>query len=453
MNRGPVRPPLDWSLTNPLSMLLLGAAIAVLLREFGGIQYPPLTSAARWLLILCAVAVIAGLAFSRMCWQLAEAGQPARPAPSAQVVNRRLLEIYLLLAALAAFAGLMNTRDVLMGGQSFTEARLGGMVEGFQPTGWGMLSAALAGMPVIGMALWLTDENFLKRKFIGAGLLMCFVTHLLVQLASGGRWGFLLSFLFVFLVFWTFRRRHKLRLGRLYTWFWVLGILVVCFTVVLFGTIFIEREAFRERDFLESIDNMEASFFVQVAWTATEESPLRLVYYLFLLYLTHPMNEVARLIDQVPQLEPFWGSYNFRLPVLLLARFGLSDFTPAALQAIVRVGTYFGLPGSLFLDFGYYGAILASLVVGVLAGYAFLRAMRREEVVWVLISLYGALVLFVSPIISLPTISIGFPMLAATLILPMLRWFSECRFSADESASTGRSHAVSKAPAENRTTT
>jgi hypothetical protein len=191
--------------------------------------------------------------------------------------------------------------------------------------------------------------------------------------------------------------------------------------------IFTERRSFTS---LESYDDLEEHF--QAAYAARPSPVWRqlidsgfsgdlvmnalMTYY----YVTHELPMLDRTLRYKGSVGPYHGQYQFYLASAFLARVAPSMSAEPRMTDELReadlYGWFSGAWGGMYLDFGVVGGLLATGICGWVAGRVYDRALRRRDVRYELLMCYVVAGIMVSPVLSLFTISISLPVLAAILV-------------------------------------
>jgi hypothetical protein len=95
------------------------------------------------------------------------------------------------------------------------------------------------------------------------------------------------------------------------------------------------------------------------------------------IYVTHPLPELDYLLTENADVGPFWGRYQiWMLDKLFLVASGESSGELAG-DSLDRSGLFFGAWGCLFLDFGIYGAVFVSCLLGICSALVYRSATDR----------------------------------------------------------------------------
>jgi hypothetical protein len=79
---------------------------------------------------------------------------------------------------------------------------------------------------------------------------------------------------------------------------------------------------------------------------------------IFIFYLTHPLNYIDQYF--IEGISPILlGAYNFPIPSKIIDIFFSYDISSGVSKELLVPGVYLTLPGSLYVDFGYFGAMMS----------------------------------------------------------------------------------------------
>lgn len=251
--------------------------------------------------------------------------------------------------------------DVLTTG--VTEARYAAMGEGARNSILGALHYFLAGAPAILACLLLSRQA--KSLKSGALPWILAIAGFISFFLSGGRNSFVVSTLFVFFYFSIernkFYRSAKPRRIHPPTWIVASGILGFFYAIYLFS----ERAAIRGTDLtgaaqllMENYDliiwrpNNINDFFLQIYYA--------LSYLVF--YLTHAPTYVSQYMAQ--DYSPLtMGAYGFNIFFRIFDILAGTHFGTEAFDKLLISGVYMTLPGTAFIDFGWPGVFISSVVI------------------------------------------------------------------------------------------
>lgn len=138
------------------------------------------------------------------------------------------------------------------------------------------------------------------------------------------------------------------------------------------------------------------------------------------LYFTHELPTLDRTLTYDGPLGPYLGQYQFYLISVLLERavpsLSFAEAIRVDAQGLDVYGWFSTAWGSMYLDFGWWGALLATFVCGAVSARVYRAALRTRDVAQELVMCYVVAAILVSPTISVFTISISLPVLGSLLV-------------------------------------
>ena len=157
--------------------------------------------------------------------------------------------------------------------------------------------------------------------------------------------------------------------------------------------------------------------------------PLYFVCALFQYYIGHAIFQFDVLIDNFTGGDsPYLLAYQFYPFVLLLNKFGLGVISiQEILSQIPNPGVYFTLAGAFYLDFGYWGGVLAFFIICILGSSVWVGLVNGNRTFMnVYISVLFIMVILFSPIISL----IGTAVFPSLIVITAILFFLEPKYKA-----------------------
>jgi hypothetical protein len=137
-------------------------------------------------------------------------------------------------------------------------------------------------------------------------------------------------------------------------------------------------------------------------------------------YLTHSLSNLDKIVLYEAQIGPYYGEYQFSLVATVLERiFPSLSLNADITRDSLATGTYGSFPtawAGMYLDFGWFGAVIAIFLCGWISGRVYRRALKRQDVGAQLIMCYVIGGILLSPLISPFSASISLPTLASILI-------------------------------------
>jgi hypothetical protein len=199
------------------------------------------------------------------------------------------------------------------------------------------------------------------------------------------------------------------------------ALLLVCGFVgaILFsGSIFVQRHSISGQGALRAVEDFERVYLVEVdapMVSILTDAPeavatVATVAFYFAVYLTHGLFELDRLLLQVtPVGGPYFGRLNLHYFTALAFKLGfVSEQTVLyPFEAPERQGYYSTLFGTLYLDFGYFGALLVSFSAGAVAGWFWRRARYRQTLPSQLANAFMGAAALYSPFFSIIILGSG----------------------------------------------
>lgn len=414
------------ALLHPVFLFLIAGIGVFGLRGVGGIDYPSLAGVTVAFFALQMLLFTIVFSFTSALSR----GRGVRSSPdSVAETNRlkiRVLTVYTVASLLSilwlvvASLDLYSNRSALAVG--ITAARFGASTYVVEGSMVGILKHMTLGFPVVLVAVvMLYPMWFSKRKSRLAWAL--FSMSILYGFLEGGRNPAFTSVVMLTLVHLLGRsraghprstRRQKGRVRRR-----VLAVVGLTLIVSVFVWFFLDRADYRGRNAQDDIENIVFGFG-EGGWASSFANPTTSlqVYTMLNFYATHSINEVNNVI--VRNDGPFYGAYSLYLPAALLSRLGL-DIPNArdVVYSLERQGVYLGLSGSLFLDFGYYGTLLAFGLLGWLSARVHSSLKKRIDPVSDLLGVWVLSLLALSFFYAIFSVGNGLSILIAVLSCAM----------------------------------
>lgn len=179
--------------------------------------------------------------------------------------------------------------------------------------------------------------------------------------------------------------------------------LVMAISILFSFYIFLERETQQGVSIRNVLSNFSLKWNVDIVELSTDSSLIQGLYAIFVIaifYATHALSYIDQYFVQ--EASPLLsGAYNFPIIAKMIDFiFNGGVFTSLADHLIVA-GVYLTLPGSLYLDFGYSGAILFGFTLSIVSGYldndrvttSFrkIQFLSLLSTIWILSPIYNAL--------------------------------------------------------------
>jgi len=137
-------------------------------------------------------------------------------------------------------------------------------------------------------------------------------------------------------------------------------------------------------------------------------------------YFTHPIEYLSEYFTQ--NFSPmFCGAYSFSIFTQIIDALTGSRIVDATGRALLAQGVYLSLPGSMYLDFGFFGVSLSSLILGFLTVFLVCNSIRSGRVEVQILASVALAVLVFSPIYFIGNSSVGMPVIIASLVIYLSR--------------------------------
>lgn len=280
----------------------------------------------------------------------------------------------------------------------------------------GAVAFLLSGAPPIACAILIfSDRMKLHLKMLA---LVVAVSGILCTFLSGGRNAFFISFLIV-LFYFIYKKQnvYSKRKAKYSLWVKTIFYVGIIFCCLYSLKVFLDRFALQSIDVEYFPYYLSSEYNVEVLYPEGMGKTLSAIYAV-ILYLVFYITHAFSYLDEyfVFQYSPMLlGSYGFpSITRLLDIVFGSQLFTVAQ-DSLILKGVYLTLPGTLYIDFGYVGALLLGGLISLVLGYYLRNLLKIGDSQKLLLS-YLTVVLVMSPIYSVFDIGNGFPMLLFILL-------------------------------------
>lgn len=258
-------------------------------------------------------------------------------------------------------------------------------------------------------------KNGVKGSFALQLLAICGV---LASFLSGGRNAFLIGIsVYLCQSFILQQKLHSTKRSKNWT------ISVFIFAGVLFSFyIFLDRELNQGVDLQMLLKIFAVKWNVNITELQIESSLINAVYAaltMLIFYITHAPNYFDQyLIGGASPL--LFGVYNNPIPAKIIdVVFGTGLFE-AISNNLLLSGVYLTFPGSLYVDFGYAGAIFASFIIGAMTGRS-LRKFTLDSFVSIQLTCLLLSIWLLSPLYSVIGISNGFSFVVLLLVMNLTK--------------------------------
>ncbi|MCL5260314.1 MAG: oligosaccharide repeat unit polymerase [Gammaproteobacteria bacterium] len=423
---------------SPLSVLTFSILFFVLFREFGGLIFEPISYLTEAFIFMCSVSFLLGYLTvtaagpSRVNKNNLQDGISIISANSKEdICNKfvfRMLLFFSLCNCIVLVLDFRSLQSYFMNYslESITVAHNLRTFAGIRFSLTGIISNITNGFPVITAAfLLLQREKIIFSNNEIVLVLISLMINLIFAFMAGGRNEEAMVIVFLLLTG-TVRLAilKKSMFPPLPRFVKICSLSVFLFSIFYMLIIFLVRASVSSLNLLGMVSDF--SFFgVKVGInTSGSFSSLKIIYLTLVFYITHSLNELNLLLSKLSGIGPYWGGYNFYSIVLFLNKIGfhLTDINFIRLN-LVHLGTYLGLLGSIYLDFGYFGSLIFFYIYGFFVCFAWKRSKYSKKPEWMLLSVYNLLILFFAPIYSAIGIGYGLPMLIALFFLITVKWF------------------------------
>ena len=199
---------------------------------------------------------------------------------------------------------------------------------------------------------------------------------------------------------------------------------VFIFAGVLFSFyIFLDRELNQGVDLQGLVQIFAIKWNVEITEFRFDSSIVNSVYAaltMLIFYITHALNYFDHYL--ISSASPMLlGVYNNPIPAKIIdVVFGTGLFE-AISNKLLLSGVYLTFPGSLYMDFGYAGAILASLIIGAMTGRS-LRKFTLDSFVSIQLTCLLLSIWLLSPLYSVIGISNGFSFVVLLLVMNLTKF-------------------------------
>lgn len=328
------------------------------------------------------------------------------------------LALVLVLVFIAASLKVYVIDDTVLA-DGITAARYGRITRGGGVDLTGLLLTTISGAPGIFGAIYLGRLAASGETTWYANLLLPMA--FLATFLTGGRNSFALNFIFLVCfalirgdVVLAARTRLSSALRRMRRSTVVLGLT----GLVVFLRIFLARVSVREtRSTFDQLASVQDTLKVDIYALRGAEAGIPVSAFLgsnLFLYLT---SAFFHLGNHMQAFEPARtnGALTFYPFFLMVDQIAGTSLTSGVFDRLTVSGVYYTLPGMLLIDFGFFGAVIASLIVTILTVAVLERALRQGGAVALLAS-YLLLSLVVSGLFSAAATASGPSLLVLSLV-------------------------------------
>lgn len=329
----------------------------------------------------------------------------------------------LILLLSVSYVVLIAIDKIFIGGvldAGVTVARYAAMESGPRNSLLGALSYFLSGAPPILACFLLTRRARGERKEIIPWLLV--LGGFSASFLSGGRNAFVIGAIFILFYALLVRIKQgrteapkKLKIPR-----WLK--LCVGFGVVYVVYLFVERAEIRGVDMAGAMQLLSENYGVKVyspSWLSGFflEAYYCLVYLVF--YLTHAPTYVSQYLE-VSYSPMLSGSYGFSILFRIMeVVFGSGSLLDPADELLVS-GAYLTLPGTLYVDFGWFGVVFGGLFLSVVTVYIVSLALKSVPGKGLMCASLCLTIIALSPLFSAIAVGNGLPILFLLFLMNVI---------------------------------
>ena len=380
------------------------------LREWGPITYPAISEALATFIALFLFVAAVG-------YSIGSLGLVARhraPSPSHQATAEANDNAILILSLLYIILSLVDFFIIKAGTlTTLTQIREQDNITGSRMSVLGGVVALTSAAPYIYLCKLSYGRVIHRRK---RSLLTSFVVAIGITASflSGGRNAFVIGMTVFFVQrlilarYFTFDRDERKNIRRLL----IIGGILYSFYL------FLERELAQGIDLNQLLFVFAAKWDVKITEVSFGNEVLDSIYaslMIFLFYLTHATDYIDQYFNS--NSSPFLlGAYNFPVVSKLIDVVAESQIFSGIPNSLLVPGVYLTLPGSLYIDFGYFGALVSSLFLGVLTGLSS-RNSFSNSFLKMQFSCFMACLWLLAPIYSIIGISNGFSFMIIIALL------------------------------------
>lgn len=173
--------------------------------------------------------------------------------------------------------------------------------------------------------------------------------------------------------------------------------------------LFIEREVSQGTDINQLLSIFASKWDIEISEIKSESFFLGAIYAaltMFIFYITHALSYVDQYM--ISNISPLLlGGYNFPIPAKIIDFVVGSEISSNISDKLLLSGVYLTLPGSLYVDFGYVGAIFIGLLIGLITGVS-RKLSAQHTFLGVHFASFMITLWLLSPLYSMPAMANGF---------------------------------------------
>jgi hypothetical protein len=407
-----------------LYILFLPWVVVFILRALGPINYQPVSTSFLLFALIFLMFGAAGYIFG-----LSGIGFDCKREPR---YERNDLDLeFKLVLFLSLMYTVLTFADffILKGGtlSSITLVREEDNLVGARMSLLGGLIAITSAAPFI-LLCKIRHERILSNQSRGVFIVLLAIIGIATSFLSGGRNAFLIGMVVYFVQGLLLKGGGRIPDAAKNN-----TVKLFIFVGILFSFyLFVDRELNQGVDVNQLLSIFAAKWSVQIDEIQTDNIFFGSIYAattIFIFYFTHALN----FIDQyfIENASPaLMGAYNFPIPSKIIDIFFDSNISSSVSGELLVPGVYLTLPGSLYVDFGYFGTIVFGFLIGVVTGFAYRLSMRRSFLRVQFVSFMICMWLL-APLYSVIGISNGFSFLAIITFLFLIKSIMKLKFYAN----------------------
>lgn len=276
----------------------------------------------------------------------------------------------------------------------------------------GAIGALLSGAPPILLALLIDEKNIVKRNnFIFFIIAFGFFSMFL----SGGRNAFFISIIYFFVYRFLFASQPRVTQGYFNFKkfiFYIFFLYAFYFSMVMF----LERFEAQGFSVYFMLDYLEQEYNIKILRPSMSDYfvPAYSIFVYLCFYISHAFTYLNEYF--VFSYEPYLGgSYNFPQLARLIDVFYGTNMFGEGRDRMLLTGVYLTLPGSLYIDFGYFGSLVINSILGFVFGFLAFNV-NRLPIAFKLCLTYLCVAFIFSPIYGIFGMANGFSIIFILIV-------------------------------------
>ena len=403
---------------NLLCILFLPWTIVFILRALGPINYQPISASFLLFLFIFLILGAAGYIFGF-------SGIGSGRKRAARYERNNLDFEFKLVLFLSLMYTALTFADffVLKGGtlSTITLVREEDNLVGSRMSLLGGLIAITSAAPFV-LLCKIRHERIISNQPIGVFIIFFAIIGIATSFLSGGRNGFLIGIVVYFVQGLQLKKGLEFKLQKKNNKVRLFISIVILLGILFSFYLFVNRELNQGVDVNQLLSVFAVKWSVQIDEIQTDNIFFGSIYAattIFVFYLTHALN----FIDQyfIEGVSPsLMGAYNFPIPSKIIDVLSGSNISSSTSGDLLVPGVYLTLPGSLYIDYGYFGATVFGFLIGAATGFAYRLSMRKA---FLQLQLASFMICFwlLAPLYSVIGISNGFSFLTIIFLLLALK--------------------------------